>query len=74
MNGLHQGKSERNRLAHEEYIGFTWPNIRYSSGGVVHVAFVYGVNHDALRLMRTLCGSSKCDTIEEVFSLFSSSS
>jgi len=43
----HQGKSERNRLAHEEYIGFTWPNIRYSSGGVVHVAFVYGENLQA---------------------------
>jgi len=37
-----QGQStERNRLAHQEYVGFAWPNILYNPDGFIRVAFVY---------------------------------
>ncbi len=40
-----QGKpTERNRLAHQEYVEFALPNIRYNPDGTVQVAFVYGEN------------------------------
>jgi hypothetical protein len=37
-----QGQStERNRLAHQEYVGFASPNIMYSPDGMVRVALIY---------------------------------
>ena len=38
---------ERNRVAHQEYLGFAWPNIMYNQDGMVRVAFVYGENLEA---------------------------
>jgi hypothetical protein len=37
-----QGKStERNRMAHQEYVGFATPNIRYTASGTVEVVLIY---------------------------------
>ncbi len=33
--------TERNRLAHQEYVGFASPNIMYSPDGIVRVALIY---------------------------------
>ncbi len=33
--------TERNRLAHQEYVGFASPNIIYSPDGIVRVALIY---------------------------------
>jgi len=38
---------ERNRIAHQEYLGFTWPNLMYNQDGILRVAFVYGENLEA---------------------------
>ena len=43
-----QGQStERNRLAHQEYVGFAWPNIHYTPDGLLRVSFVNGENPQA---------------------------
>ncbi len=34
-------RRERNRIAHQEYVGFAWPNIMYNPDGVIRVVFVY---------------------------------
>jgi len=36
--------TERNKLAHQEYVGFAWPNILYNQEGFIRVAFVYTGN------------------------------
>lgn len=33
--------TERNRLAHQEYVGFASPNIMYSPDGIVRIALIY---------------------------------
>ena len=43
-----QGQStERNRLAHQEYVGFAWPNIHYTPDGLLRVSLVNGENPQA---------------------------
>ncbi len=37
-------RRERNRIAHQEYVGFAWPNIMYNPDGLIRVAFVYEGN------------------------------
>ncbi len=35
------GATERNRIAHQEYVGFAYPNIMYSPDGVVRIILIY---------------------------------